>query len=145
MKLVIQTQFRENYGAHDWDGKGQCPQYWKNKGGSTYIVEVSLQEAQDAGFYAAVGRCIAHRSDYSEEYIIHETLVDEVDFVESDHVESWESAIYCIKLSDRVELACRQIARKYDMSATPFGERSWTQGPDGRSDMSLVTFDEEAA
>ena len=22
MKLVIQTQHKENYGAHDWDGKG---------------------------------------------------------------------------------------------------------------------------
>lgn len=39
MKLVIQTQIRENYGAHDWDGKGECPQHWKNKGGDTYVVE----------------------------------------------------------------------------------------------------------
>jgi len=37
MKLVIQTQFKENYGAHDWDGKGECPQYWKFKGGETYV------------------------------------------------------------------------------------------------------------
>ena len=36
--LVIQTQYKENYGAHDWDGKGECPQYWKFKGGSTYFV-----------------------------------------------------------------------------------------------------------
>ena len=39
MKLVIHTQFKENYGAYDWDGKGECPQYWKFKGGSTYVVE----------------------------------------------------------------------------------------------------------
>ena len=38
MKLVIQTQYKENYGAHDWDGKGECPQYWKFKGGDTYVV-----------------------------------------------------------------------------------------------------------
>src|SRR6056300_77295 len=99
MKLVIITQFRENYGAHDWDGKGLCPQYWKCKGGSTYVVDVNLDEAQDPGFYAEVGRCIAHRSDYSEEYIIGETLVDDIDFKESDHVEEWESPIYAIKLS----------------------------------------------
>jgi hypothetical protein len=37
MKLVIQTQFKENYGAHDWDGKGECPQDWKFKGGETYV------------------------------------------------------------------------------------------------------------
>jgi hypothetical protein len=39
MKLVIQTQIKENYGAHDWDGTGECPQHWKMKGGSTYVVE----------------------------------------------------------------------------------------------------------
>ena len=36
--LVINTQHRENYGAHDWDGKGECPQHWKYKGGTTYFV-----------------------------------------------------------------------------------------------------------
>ena len=41
--LVIRTQFMENYGAHDWDGTGECPQYWKMKGGSEYkITDVPL-------------------------------------------------------------------------------------------------------
>jgi len=39
MKLVIETQVYENYGAHDWDGKGECPQYWKAKGGSDYVIK----------------------------------------------------------------------------------------------------------
>ena len=38
MMLVISTQVYENYGAHDWDGEGECPQYWKPKGGSEYKV-----------------------------------------------------------------------------------------------------------
>jgi len=38
-KLLITTQTYENYGAHDWDGTGQCPQYWKAKGGSDYVVK----------------------------------------------------------------------------------------------------------
>jgi hypothetical protein len=38
MMLVIQTQDQENYGAHDWDGTGACPQYWKFKGGSEIKV-----------------------------------------------------------------------------------------------------------
>jgi len=38
MILVIQTQNEENYGAHDWDGEGSCPQYWKMKGGQEYKV-----------------------------------------------------------------------------------------------------------
>jgi len=38
MMFVIRTQFMENYGAHDWDGKGECPQHWKMKGGSEYKI-----------------------------------------------------------------------------------------------------------
>jgi hypothetical protein len=43
MMIVIRTQYHENYGAHDWDGEGECPQYWKAKGGSEYkILDVPL-------------------------------------------------------------------------------------------------------
>ena len=38
-KLLITTQVYENYGAHDWDGEGECPQRWKAKGGSDYVVK----------------------------------------------------------------------------------------------------------
>lgn len=38
MKVAIYTQILENYGAHDWDGKGACPQHWKPKGGEVYVV-----------------------------------------------------------------------------------------------------------
>jgi len=141
MKLVIQTQFLENYGAHDWDGRGECPQRWKPKGGDTYIVDVNLDEAQDPDFYAGVAECIEHRSDYSEEYICGESLIDDIDFKESDHCAEWDSPVYCIKLSDRNELMCKAVARKYDHDATPYGERSWTQTAEGRSDMRLITFE----
>ena len=40
MKLHIQTQIQENYGAHDWDGVGECPQYWKFKGGNDYMYDM---------------------------------------------------------------------------------------------------------
>jgi hypothetical protein len=36
MQLLITTQVQENYGAHDWDGTGTCPSYWKFKGGNDY-------------------------------------------------------------------------------------------------------------
>ena len=38
-KLLITTQVYENYGAHDWDGTGECPQYWKPKGGNDYVIK----------------------------------------------------------------------------------------------------------
>jgi hypothetical protein len=46
MKLMITTQYMENYGAHDWDGEGECPQYWKFKGGEDYFFRL-LSESWD--------------------------------------------------------------------------------------------------
>ena len=48
MKLLIQTQVYENYGAHDWEGVGECPQYWKAKGGSDYVVKKFKGDATTA-------------------------------------------------------------------------------------------------
>jgi len=145
MKLVIQTQFRENYGAHDWDGTGECPQYWKSKGGETFIVDVTLEEAQSPAFWSAVEKCIEHKSDYSAEYIIHEQLVDDCDFVESNHIEEWESATYCMLLSDRPQLACRKLQMSYNLDPVPVGERTWLQDENGATEMSYNTFEKEAA
>lgn len=39
MKLLVTTQVYENYGAHDWDGTGECPEYWKAKGGNDYVIK----------------------------------------------------------------------------------------------------------
>ena len=36
--ILVNCQYRENYGAHQWDGEGKCPQYWKCKGGISFIV-----------------------------------------------------------------------------------------------------------
>jgi hypothetical protein len=74
--VVIATQYYENYGAHDWDGKGQCPQYWKPKGGSEYrhprVLE--LNEADDkalvAGLVKEATDKVAHSTDYSQEYVL---------------------------------------------------------------------------
>ena len=42
--ILVSCQYRENYGAHAWDGEGKCPQYWKCKGGISFIVRnVPLQ------------------------------------------------------------------------------------------------------
>lgn len=73
MKVVIQTQVRENYGAHDWDGKGQCPQYWKCKGGDVYVVpnltENQVQKVKEFGI-PTLKALISQRSDAFEEYVV---------------------------------------------------------------------------
>jgi hypothetical protein len=63
MAKIVQTQYRENYGSHNWDETGECPQYWKNKGGSTYVISAPSDEAIES--------VINYSSDYSEEYIMH--------------------------------------------------------------------------
>ena len=71
--LVINTQYKENYGAHDWDGKGECPQYWKFKGGSTYFVTDLTSEQINKiaqGGIPTLSALIEHKSDYCEEYIL---------------------------------------------------------------------------
>ena len=72
MQIIIATQYRENYGAHDWDGKGECPQYWKNKGGNEYVVmdvdpNANMEEVVAA---AIVAGDIAYSDNYSEQYVI---------------------------------------------------------------------------
>ena len=47
MKLHITTQYMENYGAHDWDGQGECPQRWKFKGGSDYFYPLGAYSRSD--------------------------------------------------------------------------------------------------
>lgn len=78
--LVIRTQYRENYGAHDWNGEGECPQYWKSKGGSEYKV---LGVPLNCDFEEIVSLADVEKSnDYCQEYIIDWS-------VESDDYLSW--------------------------------------------------------
>jgi hypothetical protein len=78
MKIVISTQYRENYGAHDWDGTGECPQYWKFKGGSEYIIEDVEQFVKLNDFFGKKCEMIVdeirskleHKSEYAEEYVL---------------------------------------------------------------------------
>jgi hypothetical protein len=70
----------ENYGAHDWDGQGECPQYWKMKGGSEYkITNVPLNiDYQEVVSMANVER----DNEYCREYILDWSM-------EADDYLSW--------------------------------------------------------
>jgi len=80
MMLVIRTQYMENYGAHDWDGTGECPQYWKMKGGSEYkITNVPLNiDYQEVVSMANVETA----NEYCREYVLDWSI-------ESDDYLSW--------------------------------------------------------
>jgi len=67
MKLHITTQYMENYGAHDWDGEGECPQRWKFKGGEDYFYQLGAV-APSAEHLAELVTVLRPRFEYSSEY-----------------------------------------------------------------------------
>jgi hypothetical protein len=80
MKIAITTQIRENYGAHDWDGAGACPQYWKCKGGDVYVVP-NLTTAQalkvkESGI-PTLTALIQTRNEAFEECVIDWAILDD--------------------------------------------------------------------
>lgn len=88
MKLVIQTQIRENYAAHNgFTGE----YYWKMKGGNTYVVEnLSPEQAMKAKEgIPTLTKLITEMNDYYEEYILDWTLEDDDAVV----CEEWETPI----------------------------------------------------
>jgi hypothetical protein len=69
-KLLITTQVYENYGAHDWDGEGECPQYWKAKGGEEYVVKNFKKFSMVTDVVMAVRDQIECDGEYFRESII---------------------------------------------------------------------------
>lgn len=101
MMLVIRTQYMENYGAHDWDGKGECPQYWKMKGGSEYKITGVPLNIDHAEVVAAAD--IEKNNDYCREYILDWS-------VESDDYLSWFEKS---QLEYDGDVACREPEIEY--------------------------------
>jgi hypothetical protein len=68
MQLLITTQYQENYGAHDWDGEGECPQYWKMKGGKDYRYDLGAGHRSEEAITALV-MALRPQIERSNEYI----------------------------------------------------------------------------
>ena len=135
--VVVSTQFLENYGAHDWDGRGECPQRWKPKGGDTYFVNASAADVADSEWWNSVERSIAHSSDYSREYILDQRVVDLVDFREEDFIDFYESAIYASV--DFGQLYCEQ--KVLNLQNEVVGIRRWEQDSMGKDACSLTDLE----
>ena len=91
MAVHVMTQCRENYGAHDWDGVGQCPQYWKNKGGDDYVIG-DAPSVEDAEHFVQMYIC--HDNDYSEERVVGANEVadnfhTEMERISDGELEAW--------------------------------------------------------
>ena len=93
-KLVVRTQYMENYGAHDWDGEGQCPQYWKFKGGSEYMVEGVPLNIDYEEVIAMLGQEVAWDEVGSRSYVIDWSIEadDYMSQFEKDQLE-WDGKV----------------------------------------------------
>ena len=140
MKLVIQTQYKENYGAHDWDGQGECPQYWKFKGGDTFVVP----GVSNKDLLPALEEMITYSNDHSEEYILSAEIMAD----DAVCCEEWETpwTIYVeemgfyasryVKAEDYWQPGYKGKATSYKMKE--FGERENFQE-------AYIKIDEEVA
>jgi hypothetical protein len=79
MKLHIYTQDQENYGAHDWDGEGECPQYWKFKGGVDFFVPMGhrINSETATAIVMAVRGDIEENSEYFRREIVGWDIVSD--------------------------------------------------------------------
>ena len=79
--LQITAQYHENYGWHNWDGKGECPQSWKSKGSQMFTLRVD----SDCFMYAeeqclkVIDALLAKKSDQHGRYtyVDHELIFQE--------------------------------------------------------------------
>jgi hypothetical protein len=76
MKLHLQTQVYENYAAHDWDGVGECPEYWKAKGGNDYFVLNVSTVSEAHEIMLDIRAQVEENSMYFSEHIIGWDLVE---------------------------------------------------------------------
>ena len=133
MLLAIETQYRENYGSHDWDGEGECPQAWKSKGGSTYLVTGDalghknvINELRDL---------IDYKNEGSEEFVIAVHMEEDgycSDFEKYQKEEAYDGVYYdtrIVRREDGTYLATEQFKG-------PRGEYSkiWNMAPGGKQE-----------
>lgn len=135
MKIVIYSQYQENYGAHDWDGTGECPQHWKMKGGGIYVVPnltVDQTLKVKTNGIPTLTALIEHRSHGSQETVFACSILNDDAKVgedwETPTVLQWRDGRWWASqttVNDEYGYMRREIASKHQEWAMEMGgERS---------------------
>lgn len=110
MKLVINTQYRENYAAHNEDYEhGVSEAYWKFKGGTTYVLPHFTDVNRVTEVMKNLTTLIEYGNPASEEYILDWEIVEDSAKV----CESWETPIQIFIDGDKTT-ALRVIDNRED-------------------------------
>ena len=140
LNLIIQTQYKENYAAHD-EGyvHGVSEPYWKFKGGSSYLItDIDFLNTEYLqGLVDETAFLHTQKNEMAEEYVLDWELIDEKDVY--NHIEKWESPYILEKNAEgnwtskkvtengdygymRKEILSRVQVWTYDADATSIGD-----------------------
>jgi len=115
LNLIIQTQYKENYAAHNEDYvHGVSESYWKFKGGSTYLItDVDFLNTEYLqGLVDATAFIHSYENSASMEYVLDWELIDEENL--SDHIEHWESP-YILEKNEKGQWTSKKVTENGDM------------------------------
>lgn len=139
MQLVITTQFMENYAAHNEDFEpGVSEDYWKFKGGDTYVVELgetfTYGESQPEleQMVEQLKKLIEHSYCSSREYVINWEVIG----TNETAWEKWETPWTCTELLQNQSFrgCVRWLAKRYVPA-----ESYWKEGIAGKHESYLMT------
>jgi len=111
-RVVVSTQVWENYGAHDWDGEGECPQYWKAKGGRDIVLATFRTEPEHTRAEAIVSEWAGTpTNDYAREEMTDWVLLSPGQLTNDEQDQLAWDPILC-KLNEMVYDASRVAAHE---------------------------------
>ena len=114
LNLIIQTQYKENYAAHDEDYvHGVSEPYWKFKGGSSYLItDIDFLNTEYLqGLVDETAFIHSYENPASMEYVLDWELIDENDL--SEHIADWESP-YVLEKNEKGQWTSKKVTQNGD-------------------------------
>lgn len=136
MKLVIQTQYCENYGDEDQP-------HWKFKGGSTYIVQdITPKQAQRIASEGipTLTQLIEYSNPVTREYILDYSVRED----SFEACEPWETPVVCRYAEGQWYASEEVLNGEYGYLRGDIGRKLsvWTMLPEGkREDYAVEYYD----
>jgi hypothetical protein len=136
MKLVIGTQYRENYGS-------ESEPYWKFKGGSTYVVEnitAGQRERIEREGIPTLKSLIEYSGPMTEEYILDYSIVED----SAPIGEPWETPTVCVYSDGAWHASTETLNDEYGYLRSDIGRKLeiYTMLPEGgRGDYTVEYYD----
>jgi hypothetical protein len=136
MKLVIGTQYCENYG-------GEHNPHWKYKGGTTYVVRditAAQQKRIESEGIPTLTRLIEYKTSMTEEYVLDYRVVEDSE----PEGEAWETPVVCRYAEGQWHASVETLNDEYGYLRSDIGRKLevYTMLPQGeRGDYTVEYYD----